>query len=65
MYTVEIMKEGQEGALVSQFVNQADAIEKARELAATVDGAETLIVVNHNGEEIWNNEGDWRNANTF
>ena len=64
MYSVEMTPSENEAAiLVSEHETEAAAIEAARELAATVDQAVTWIVVNDpNGDEIWNNEGDWRNA---
>ena len=60
-YYVIVAEEGRE-AKCEKFNTLAEAISEARSLAwGSEDG--TLIIVNDgDGEQCWDNEGDWRNA---
>lgn len=66
MYAVESTNnETMESTLIGQYSTEAEAISKAQEVAtaAEFDGPAAVVVVNDGaGNEIWNNEGDWRNA---
>ena len=66
MYAVQSTNnETMESTLIGQFETEAEAIRKAQEVAADAefDGPAAVVVVNDaDGNEIWSNEGDWRNA---
>ena len=66
MYAVQSTNnETLESVLIGEYNTEAEAIRKAQEVAADAefDGPACVIVVNDaDGNEIWSNEGDWRNA---
>ena len=69
MYTVQSTNnETLESVLIGEYSTEAEAIAKAESAAADAefDGPACVIVViavnGADGNEIWNNEGDWRNA---
>jgi hypothetical protein len=64
MYAIEITPhDGGMTKLVGVYETESAAIDKARELAATVDQDITWITVNDaRGNSVWDNEGDWQNA---
>ncbi len=48
---------------VGKFKNEADAIKAAQSEAAEVDqNVISIAVYNPQGDVIWDNDGDWRNA---
>ena len=66
MYAAEITNsETMETTLIGQYNTEAEAIAKAQEAAAAAeyDGSDAFVVVNDaDGNQVWDNEGDWRNA---
>jgi Arc/MetJ-type ribon-helix-helix transcriptional regulator len=52
-----------ETKLIAQFSTEEQAIKAAQANAAEVNQDEiTVAVLNPQGDVIWNNDGDWRNA---
>lgn len=63
-YWVIVTKEGEEPKFVEQFDTRDEAIRAASSLAWDNEEDVLIVVDDDQGDEHWNNEGDWRNAVT-
>ena len=61
-YAVQSTDETLESTLIGVFDTEGAAITAAEAAAAVAEAGTEIIVNDPNGNKVWDNEGDWRNA---
>ena len=63
MYSVEKSSEGAVNEVVGTYESEDTAIRAAQGIAAGLDqDVVSVVVFDDDGNLVWDNEGDWRNA---